>query len=695
MRIQFFRMAVVVAWLAVPGARAAINSPSEAGQVGMLVSKLLEERHFNAKHVDSVMAREFLKNYLNALDYNHMFFHQNDVEGFQKRSSSMADDVVLGDMSMAFEIYRVYSNRVEQVCAMAKELAQEKYQFDEEESVTLDRHELSWPYGEKEQRQLIRQRVKSELLEERLNKEKPEEAVKIITRRYDRVLRSLHENDVGTITFIFLNALAALYDPHTQYMEPQVLESFNIDMRLSLSGIGAQLSSEDGYAKITGIVPGGPADLDKRLKVNDRICAVAQGDGPMAEVVDMKLSKVVQQIRGPKGTTVRLKIIPADAPDPSTRIEIAIVRDEIKLTEQEAKARIIEKVTDNGKLRLGYIELPQFYFDPEHPSTGKSSSRDVRRLIEKLNEEKIDGLIFDLRRNTGGSLPEAITLTGLFIDEGPVVQVKDARGKIAIGRDSQPGESFDGPMVVLTTHISASASEILAGALQDYGRAVIVGDHSTFGKGTVQQMMPLDAKKEFGDLKLTIQKFYRVSGGSTQFRGVVPDISLPSVLDVAKVGENNLTRPLPYDEVVPATFVPWSRRPPPVEELKRRSAQRVLKDVEFRYVAEDIERAKKHLEDKTVSLNEAQRLAERKENEARAEARKQEREARKVEPLKFTEITIGALDGQTNNVATINRQTFNPKAAEPKTPESDPYLDEGLNILTDYVQWLGGMALQN
>lgn len=711
-------------WLALAvSGQAGIGTRADAGRVAMVVAKLLEERHYNAQPVNDDVSRAMLRNYLDALDYNRLFFLQSDVDGFQKKyADTLDDDLVVGNLAPAFEIYEVYSNRVEQTVALIKELVREEYRFDGDDVLTVDRHELPWAATSQEWRELVRQRVKFELLEERLNKEKPEDAIKTVTRRYDRLLRSLHENDLDTVADLYLNALARVFDPHTQYLPPASFDNFSIDMRLSLSGIGAVLTSEDGYAKVTSIVPGGPADLDKRLKVNDRIVAVAQGDAEFTDVVDMKLSKVVEQIRGNKGTTVRLRIIPADAPDSSTRIEIALVRDEIKLTEQEAKAKIIEKPTpDAGTLRLGYIELPSFYLDMKRGADSKSSSRDVQRLLQKLKAEKIDGLLLDLRRNSGGSLPEAIALTGLFIPEGPVVQVRDPSGSLTPHRDTDESVAYDGPLLVLVSHLSASASEILAGALQDYGRAVVVGDRSTFGKGTVQQLVDLGAVMPFkrddknspGALKLTIQKFYRVSGGSTQARGVVADVELPSVLDFDKVGERALPRSLPYDEVLPASFTKWSRRPPPLAELRRASERRVNADPEFRYIVEDAERMKKKSAEKVLSLNEARRLAERQENEARQQQRKQERQARRVEPLKSTEITLAALDGKTNAVASITRQvmveaTKNTRAAAGKAksadgeadasseaPLPDPHFEEGLNILADYVRLLGSVHARN
>ena len=698
------------------GARAELASPAEVGQVGMAVSKLLEEHHYNAKRLDDAMAKEMLKNYLNALDYNHFFFLQSDVDSFQHFTTELDDDLIVGDAQPALTIYQVFSNRLEQASLAIKDLLQENYAFVGNDTMVIDRHESPWPATELERRDLLRQHVKFELLEERLNKEKPDAAIKIINRRYDTLLRNLRETDLDTITGVYLNSLAALYDPHTQYLPPSSAEDFAIAMRLSLSGIGAVLESKDGYARIVSLVPGGPAALDKRLKINDRIVSVAQDDGPLVDVVDMKLNRVVQQIRGKKGSVVRLRIIPADAPDSSRRVEIRLTRDEIKLTEQEAKAKIITKPTPGGSMRLGYIDLPSFYLDAQGGADGKSCARDVRKLLLKLRTEKIDGLVFDLRRNTGGSLSEAIALTGLFIDEGPVVQVKDPQGRISVGRDPERGVVYDGPMIVLVNHSSASASEILAAALQDYGRALIVGDQATFGKGTVQQLLMLDELLPLkrhdatgvGQLKLTIQKFYRVSGGSTQSHGVTPDIVLPSALDAVKFGENYLPHFLPYDEIPAVRIERWNRPALPVESLRRLTALRVARDPEFQYIMNDTDRLKARMTEKTVALNEATRLAEKLDNEQRAAARKAERAARKVAPLPTTEITLGSLTGTTNQVAAITRKvleianqnskadsTNSPAATDDSPPAPDPTYDEGLNILSDYIQLAGSLTTKN
>jgi carboxyl-terminal processing protease len=508
--------------------------------------------------------------------------------------------------------------------------------------------------------------------------------------------------DGETVLETYLTSLGHAYDPHTDYLSPSDLENFSISMKLSLVGIGAVLSSEDGYAKIMSIVPGGPADLDKRLKVNDRVAAVAQGDAPWVDVVDMRLQKVVDQIRGKKGTEVRLLVIPADATDTSTRVEIKLVRDEIKLTEQEAKAKVIEinDVQDRTR-KLGYIDLPSFYGDLQQSPTSKSTTRDVRQLIEHLRTQEIEGLVIDLRRNGGGALSEAIALTGLFIREGPVVQVRDTAGNIQMGRDTDASVAYDGPMVVLTSHTSASASEIFAGALQDYGRAVIVGEKSTFGKGTVQSMLevgrfvpPRNGKQpEWGALKLTIQKFYRVSGGSTQNRGVIPDIQVPSTLDYRKVSETALKNAMPYDEVPTAKYEGVNQVTPYIVTLLRRlSESRVRQAEEFAYIRDDIERLKAQLEENSVSLNESKRLAEKAADAARAEERKKAREARARESaFKVVEVTLENLNGNATPTVAFNKTVMQAAtqvdgAEPPPPPDPDPVFEEGLHTLTDLVR---------
>ena len=407
----------------------------------------------------------------------------------------------------------------------------------------------------------------------------------VVARRYHQLLKRVEERDDEDLVQMFLNSVAQSYDPHSEYLGRSDLESFEIKMRLSLTGIGAELRSDDGYAKIQRLLPGGPAQMSGKMSIGDRITAVAQGKDMFVETVNMKLDKVVEMIRGKNGTLVRLQLIPANANDPSKRKVVELVRDNVKLTAQEAKAEIIERDLPDGTIqKLGWITLPSFYQDMEKSRNGKSTSRDVATLLKRLQEEQIQGLVIDLRKDGGGSLDEAVKMSGLFINQGPVVQVKDANGDIDVLK-ARPGNAlYSGPMIVLVNKLSASASEIFAAAMQDYGRALIVGDSSTFGKGTVQTMLRLGrfmpmlgtSLNDAGALKLTVQKFYRVAGGSTQLRGVVSDVRLPSVTDNDEFGETALQYPLAYSEVKPAPIdVATSRKALFVDELRQRSLNRI------------------------------------------------------------------------------------------------------------------------
>ncbi len=483
----------------------------------------------------------------------------------------------------------------------------------------------------------------------------PEAAV---AKRYDRLLRSIHEQTKEDESKFFLNALAQSYDPHSEYMSPSEMDNFQINMRLSLIGIGAMLRSEDGYSKIIELIPGGPAAVEGELKIDDKITAVAQGNDAFVDTVDMKLDKVVEMIRGKKNTNVRLQVVSAGQTDNSKRKIITIKRDEVKLTEGEARAEIIEHPNDKGGVdKLGWITLPGFYaeMDRAHSAGGgapKSTTVDVHKLLDRLNKEGITGLVMDLRRNGGGSLEEAVNLTGLFIKKGPVVQSKSYDKKMDVLSDRDPAIVYNGPMVVLTSHISASASEIFAGALQDYGRAVIVGDKSTFGKGTVQTLLevgrfmsPFGFKvADAGALKLTIQKFYRPSGQSTQLKGVESDVVLPSRYAHLDVGEDALKYPLPFDEVKPADYDKWTGPTPDFTDLRARSAARIKNDPEFRYMEQDIAKMDERIKDNRLSLNKTEREDEIAADKKRVADIKAERLARhEAKPVEYA-LTLADVD---------------------------------------------------
>src|SRR6266513_1393183 len=693
--------------------------------IAMSVGRLLEEGHYTRQKLNEDVSRKFLQTYLEMLDFSHLFFTQKDVDDLNaKYGNSMAGDVLLGNLKPAYEIYALYTKRMDDRVAKIKELLKQPIDFKGSATVELSRQKSSWPKDDAEADQLWRGRITNELLQEHLSEHPIEPAPQLVARRYDRLARNVHEEDKDEQVKLFLDALAQTYDPHSEYLSKADMKNFSINMGLSLVGIGAMLRSEDGYAKIESLVPGGPAQADGRLKVGDRITAVAQGPAEFVDVREMRLDKVVEMIRGKKGTHVRLLVIPSDATDPSRRKNVELVRDEIKLKDKEARADIIIKKDENGDpIKLGWLTLPSFYADMDRHQ--KSTTRDVLSLLKRLKKENIAGLVVDLRKNGGGSLEEALSLTGLFLKSGPIVQTKDYNGSIRISSDPDSGIAYSGPLVVLTSRQSASASEIFAAALQDYGRAVVVGDKNTFGKGTVQTILPIGRfasllgshSEEDGALKLTIQKFYRVAGGSTQLHGVASDIVLPSLSDLPEFGEGALKNRLPYDEVSKAKYTKWSDMHSLfVDQLKRRSEERVKNDPEFHYVMEDIGRLRHKLDDNRISLNEDIRKSETQEDKLRKEMRSKERLARNEEEPRIYRLTLDTVDKPNlqlimypGKLAEAKKNGTVPKVDSDAAPDADSDLpdgatadgdtkdplidaerDEALNILADLIQLSNG-----
>lgn len=692
---------------------------SDLDQVEISVGRLLEEGHYTHKQLNDELSGKVLRTYLEILDFSHLFFTQEDVDGlYEKYGTSLDDDILLGNLKPAYEIYDLYAKRVDERVAKIKQFLSQPPDFKGAGSIELSRQKSSWPKNMAEADELWRGRITSELLQEHLSEHPIEPGPQLVQRRYERLARNMHEEDRDEQAKFFLDAVAQTYDPHSEYLSKADLKNFSINMGLSLVGIGAMLRTEDGYAKIESLVPGGPAQMDGRLKVGDRITAVGQQTGDLVDVRDMRLDKVVEMIRGKKGSKVRLLVIPSDSADPSHRKNIELVRDEIKLKDQEARADIIIKKDEDGNaVKLGWITLPSFYADMDRHQ--KSTTKDVAALLKRLKKENIAGLVIDLRRNGGGSLEEVISLTGLFLKSGPVVQTKGSNGNIVVSSDPDPGLAYGGPLVVLTSRQSASASEIFAAALQDYGRALIVGDQSTFGKGTVQTILEIgrftsllgSRSQEDGALKLTIQKFYRVAGGSTQLHGVASDIVLPSLTDLPEFGEGALKNCLPYDEVPKAKYTKWNE---PVglflDELKRRSAARVQSEPEFHYVTEDMERLRHRLDENRISLNEDVRRKELADDKARKELRASERLARNVEEPRVYRLTLDTVDkpnlqlimypGKLASAKKNGSPKVAPEAApdsdsdgdllgnlgdDTKEPTIDPERDEAINILTDLV----------
>lgn len=697
-------------------ARAVEFTREQAGRIAQAVGDLLDQMHYKRVRFDDAIAEMQLKNYLDALDFNHMIFLQTDVDEFTEKYGKKLDDLTKKrDAGPAYEIFARYLERLDTTVARVGSLLKDKHDFTVDEKFLAQRNKLPWPKTEAESAELWRQRIKFELLNGRLTDEKPEKTAEKITRRYARMQKNMKQFDSSEILQVYLSALGHAFDPHSDYMAPADAKNFDIhNVKLKLNGIGALLGQDpedDDYTKIKSLTPGGPAELGKQLKAGDKIIAVSQGGAEPVDCVGMRLNEVVDMIRGQKGTEVRLTIIPADAVSESDRKVIRITRDEIKLTEQYAFARIVEHVTADGtKQRLGVIDLPQFY---------QKCAADCEKLLVRLQKEKVSGVILDLRRNGGGLLNEAVELTGLFIKKGPVVQVRDPR-RTDVLEDEDGRVTYDGPLVVLVGHHSASASEIVAAALQDYGRALIVGDQATHGKGTVQTLYPLAQfmgnrqVTDPGQLKFTISKFYRIAGGTTQKHGVTPDVILPNVLDYLETGEAFLPNVLEADNIAPAKYQRADRINGGLDELRKNSSDRTTKDKDFTYIREDIELVKKQRADKTISLNEQQRVKEKKEAEVRTEARKKERDARPASTDKVFLVKTETVDknlpiiavqppkpvAATKDAGSTVKTTPPPAKKDAKTSEDgdepedttdsgkaiiDVYLREALSILSNYT----------
>lgn len=706
--------ASLVALAAAFGFRGADPLDAEAtdAAVTVLTTQILEKSQFAHQQLDDELAGKFLDRYLDTLDASRMVFLKSDIDEFAGSRKSLAETTrKQGDTGLAHFIFKRYLQRLDQrVAFIAAELKTAKFDFTADESYSYDRKDAPHPADIEAAQALWRQQLRYEYLQEKLAGKKEEDIVKTLGRRPIRVAETMRKLSDKAVLEFYLNALAQIYDPHSDYMGPEQLKSFEIGMNLSLTGIGATLQSEDGYCKIKELVPGGPAARSGLLVNGDRIVGVSQKkDGEFTDLVDLPLSQAVELIRGKKGTSVFLNVIPATATDDSARKTITIVREEIKLEDQQAKAQIIDLPAGDKTQRIGVIDLPAFYAgEGDGKGAPTSATADVIRIVTKLKQENITGIILDLRRNGGGSLQEAIDLTGLFIPSGPVVQTRNLEGRVEVGKDRDDNVAYDGPLVVLTSRFSASASEIVAGALQDYGRAVIVGDTSTFGKGTVQTIIPLDRIMQSegivpgsdpGALKVTISKFYRPSGKSTQLEGVKADIVIPSLTDLPEIGESDLDNPLPWDTVPAAKFTEANRVNPSLAALRTHSEKRVAKAPDFIELKSEIERFRKLRADKSVSLNEARRQKEKDELKARAETLKKERLARAPKPPAAYEVTLKNVTkpGLGDPVKPKKPEIEIDPEADDETaaaaPVEDVILHEAQNILLDYSNLLKGQPV--
>ena len=655
--------------------------------------ELIENFHYQKVVVDDAFSSIMFDEYLKALDNGKSYFFQSDIADFEKYRLTMDDDIRDGDLSVAFYIFNVYQKRYNDRVAYALKEIDKKFNFTSNESYTYDREKLPWLKSETESNNLWSKRIKYEMLNLKVTGTDESKIKETLKKRYENLISQSTKFNNQDVFQIFMNAFTGTVDPHTNYFVPNRAQEFNEDLARTFEGIGASLQLENEVVKIAAIIPGGPAFKAKTLNVNDRIIAVAQGkDGEFVDVIGWRLDITVTKIKGPKGTIVRLKVIPAGQELSATPKIVELVRDKVVLEDQSAK-KTIKTVTQEGKsYKIGIIQLPAFYADFKAMQAGdrnyKSTTRDVKLLLDTLKRQNVDAVVLDLRSNGGGSLPEAISLTGLFIKSGPVVQVRDRRNKVEVDEDEDPSIAWTGPLGVFVDRFSASASEIFAGAIQDYGRGIIIGNQS-YGKGTVQQGIDMSrvigtADKlmlkavqtagnnksgavvganapEFGQINLTMAKFYRVNGSTTQHKGVVPDIEFPTVFPKDKYGESSEPRALPWDTIPPSKYTPVTN----LEDIKRKlisiHKERMKTSLGYQNLQEDIAEFAKREAETSITLNEVQLKKERDEQEAKALQRENQRRAAKGLPaLKKGE-------------------------AKPKD-DIDFIRDEGLQIMADYIR---------
>ncbi len=647
--------------------RSELTTPSARDrQITLAVVSLIGREHLSAQELDDEISRRTFENFLKALDPMKVYFYQSDIDAFAHYKDRLDDMARRGDISFAYLVFKTFLERIDERVAVIDELLAMEHDFTVDEKMVVDRDQARFARTPAEARERWRQRIKYDLLVLLADDTDGEEAVDRLRRRYHSFASRMQQTDSDELLEMYLSSLTMAYDPHTSYMSPSTLENFEIMMRLNLEGIGASLQSVDGYTVVRKIIPGGAADRQGELKVEDRVVGVGQGDsGEIVDVVDMKLSDVVGLIRGKRGTVVRLEVTPADS---TTRKIVRIERDRIELTDSEAKGQVFEagrRPDDGQPYKIGVIDLPSFYMDMAGARLGlpdfKSTTRDVRDILDGFKRDGVDAVVLDLRRNGGGSLTEAISLTGLFLPEGPVVQVKGSRGPGQPYHNLDPSMAWKGPLVVVVSKFSASASEILAGAIQDYGRGLVIGDHATHGKGTVQSLMDLGQQlfrvpnaPPMGALKVTMQQFYRPSGDSTQKRGVLSDVEIPSLTTHLDVGEGDLDFPVAFDRIEPLTFKRFGYVDPAVRELlRRRSAERTEQSEDFQKVLDNVARYKEQKARKYVTLNKQEFLAERAELNAERERQRQ-----------LEELNEG------NSSSEIKR---------------DYYLDEALSVAVDFL----------
>lgn len=696
---KLFLLPLLLLFLFSAPLNASLEPEYRFGIISRIVCAVLASEHFNRQPDLKVLSDELFNEYLKTLDPNHLYFTQIDIDDFKKGiSGDLYTNLSRGDVTFAFIVYNRLLDKVKARDEYSKELIDKGFDFTENEDFMFDRSDVQWAKSESELDEIWKMKLKNDILSfKMMNKiiasdtgissdtSKLEDQAKSISKLppEERALKRLktyrmylEENEPIEVLEIYLSTLSRLYDPHSSYMSPNTEEDFNIQMQLSFVGIGALLSSEDGFVKVEKIIPGGPAEKSGVLKASDKIIAVGEEGAVPADVVDMPINKVVDKIRGTKGTKVYLTILPGAEGAMAVPRVISITRDTVELKDSEASSEIREIKDHFGKTRrIGVITLPSFYLDFQGAYNGtknyKSSTKDVKKILEKFKQDKIDGVIVDIRSNGGGSLKEAIELTGLFIGKRPIVQTKDSRGNIRIEEDEEEPLLYEGPLLVLTNKLSASASEIFTGAIQDYKRGIVVGDKSTHGKGTVQTVIDLSAllskfnmDLNAGAIKLTNAKFYRVSGSSTQNKGVIPDIKFESFLDHMEIGESNLDHAMPWDSVSPVDHFYFNDKiNDSLPYLMKKTQERQSNSSNFNKLDKAIDLYAKVTERKTVPLNEEKRWQ-----------------------MYLDEKKI--LDEQKDFAETILPAGMESDTSKKK--DKDIYLNESINIFIDYIGSIEG-----
>lgn len=597
------------------------------------IAALFTRSHYKQIHLDDAFSEKIFDTYLESLDYSRNLFLQSDIDGFQGYRKQLDNALGDGDLTIVYAMYNLSMQRRYERLVYALHLLDKPFDFTTDDYYQFERKGAKWPASKAELDELWRQRVKYDALSLKLAGKNWSEIKELLIKRYQNAIKRLSQSESEDVFQTVENAFARSIEPHTSYLSPRNADRFNSEMNLSLEGIGAVLQADDDFTVVRSLVPGGPADKSKQLKPDDKITGVAQDSGKMVDIIGWRLDEVVDLIKGPKGTKVRLEVQRGAGATRQSQI-VELVRDKVRLEDRAAKSKVIMA---EGK-KIGVIEVPGFYVNLH---------LDVMKELEKLNSEKIDGLLIDLRGNGGGALTEATDLTGLFMKSGPVVQIRDGMGRIAVNSDDDGKSYYDGPMTVLVDRYSASASEIFSAALNDYGRALILGEN-TYGKGTVQQHRGLTKvydfyDKELGHVQYTIAKFYRINGGSTQHKGVTPDIAFPALIDPTETGESVEPNALPWDKIPAASYSRLGNFSKVLPELRKLHDERVKSDPEFSYVLEDIAWYKAEKSKKTVSLNEAVRIKEKDELDSRALARTNERLHRMGKPAvkKLDEVPTG------------------------------------------------------